>query len=69
MKRPVPRFSLTREEAAASLGMGLTSFEQYVQPEVRVIRKGKLRLIPCADLEKWADRNAARTLPDERQVA
>ena len=29
---PIPRFALTREEAAPSLGMSLDSFERYVQP-------------------------------------
>jgi hypothetical protein len=66
MKRPVPRIALTREEAATSLGMGLTSFETHVQPHVRLIRRGKLRLIPVAELERWAEQNADITLPVER---
>jgi hypothetical protein len=28
---PIPRIALTREEAAAALGIGLDSFERYVQ--------------------------------------
>lgn len=59
---PVPRIALTRAEAAASLGMGVSSFEQYVQPEVRCIRRGSLRLFLVADLERWATENAGLTL-------
>jgi hypothetical protein len=59
---PVPRVTLTREEAAAALGMSLASFEKYVQPHVRMIREGRLRLVPIRDLERWADSAAERTL-------
>lgn len=62
MKRPVPRLALTREEAAQALGMGLTSFTTYVQPHVRIIRRGSLRLIPVAELERWLDANAEAVL-------
>jgi hypothetical protein len=59
---PVPRLSLTRAEAAAALGMGVTSFEQYVQPELRCVWRGSLRLFPVRELERWVDENAARPL-------
>ena len=58
----VPRVALTRAEAASSLGISVDSFERYVQPEIRVIRRGRMRLIPLGDLERWADENAALTL-------
>lgn len=54
----VPRVALSRQEAAASLGMSLDSFERHVQPELRLIRRGKLRLIPLVELERWAIDNA-----------
>ena len=58
------RLALTRAEAAASLGISLDSFERYVQPEIRHIRRGRLRLIPVAELERWLDSNAARVLEE-----
>lgn len=58
---PVPRVAVTREEAASALGMGsVDSFERYVQPHVRIIRRGRLRLVPVAELERWALENAER---------
>jgi hypothetical protein len=69
MKRPVPRIALTREEAAHAIGMSLTSFEQYVQPDLRLIRRGKLRLVPVAELERWCDANAERTLARDERAA
>jgi hypothetical protein len=59
----VPRVALTREEAAASLGMSLDSFERYVQPSIRMIRWGRLRLIPVEELWRWAREEAETTLP------
>ena len=56
--RYVPRVALSRQEAAISLGMSLDSFERHVQPELRLIRRGKLRLVPVAELERWADDSA-----------
>jgi hypothetical protein len=54
----VPRVALSRQEAARSLGMSLDSFERHVQPELKLIRRGKLRLIPLVELERWAIENA-----------
>lgn len=59
---PVPRLGLTREEAAASIGMSIDSFEKYVQPSIRIVRLGSMRLIRVADLDAWLDRNAAVTV-------
>ena len=50
--------TLTKAEAATALSMSIDSFERYVQPHVRCIRKGRLRLFPIAELERWADENA-----------
>ncbi len=60
---PVPLIALTREQAAAALSMSLDSFERYVQPEVRMIRRGRLWRVPVAELERWADAEAGRTIP------
>ena len=57
--------ALTRVEAAVALGMSLDSFERYVQREVRLIRRGRMRVIPVSELEAWLDRNAERVLEDE----
>ena len=56
------RLALTRAEAAAAIGVSVDSFERYVQPELRLVRAGRLRLVPVSELERWLDRNAERTL-------
>jgi hypothetical protein len=60
---PIPRVALTRSEAAAALAMSVDSFERWVQPHVRVIRLGRMVLVPVRELERFADDVAERTLP------
>jgi hypothetical protein len=57
---PVQRIAVTREEAAASVGVSLSHFERHIQPELRLIYSGKARLVPIRELEAWADRSATR---------
>ncbi len=64
-QRTVPRIALNREEAAAALGMSLDSFERHVQHEVQLIRRGRMRLVPVQELERWAQENAERPLAEE----
>jgi hypothetical protein len=56
----VKRLLLTRREAAASLGMSLRHFQRHVQPYVRCVYSGQLRLYRLRDLERWADAEACR---------
>lgn len=58
----VPRFALTLEEAAHSLGMSVDSYDKHVRPHVKTIRKGKLVLTPTWELERWATENADTAL-------
>jgi hypothetical protein len=59
----VPRVALSRDEAAASLGMSLDSFERHVQPDLKVIRRGRLVRIAVLELERWAQDEGEKVLP------
>jgi hypothetical protein len=59
---PIPRLALDRNEAAAALGMSLDSFERHVQPTVRMVRLGRMRLVPISELERWLGDHAERTI-------
>ena len=48
-----PRLALSRSEAAAALGVSLRHFQRHVQPHLRCIHSGQLRLYPVAELERW----------------
>jgi hypothetical protein len=49
---------LTRKEAAATLGMSLRHFQRHVQPFVRCVYSGQLRLYRIRDLERWVEAEA-----------
>ena len=59
------RLALTRAEAAETLGMSLDSFERYVQAEVRLVRRGRIRLVPVGELERWLAENAERPMAEQ----
>jgi hypothetical protein len=60
--RAIPRVTLTKVEAAEALGISVDSFERHVQPELRLIRRGRMRLVPMRELQRWASENASFTL-------
>lgn len=52
------RLTLTRDEAAAMLGVSLSHFKRHVQPHLPCVYSGQLRLFRPADLERWVDDQA-----------
>jgi hypothetical protein len=54
----VPPIALNKADAAMALSMSIDSLERHVIPSVRVIRRGRLVLIPMAELRRWASDNA-----------
>jgi excisionase family DNA binding protein len=58
----MPRLALTKREAAAALGVSIDSFERHVQPELRVVRRGRLRLFALTEIERWLRENGAKTI-------
>jgi hypothetical protein len=45
------RLAVTRAEAARALGVSINSFERHMQPELKIVRRRKLRLIPVREIE------------------
>lgn len=58
----IPRIALTPPEAAAAIGVGPDFFEENVAPELRLIRRGRKRLVPVTELERWVAESASRPL-------
>ena len=44
------RLALTRQEAAAALGVSVDAFDDHVAHELKCARRGRLRLYPLAEL-------------------
>ena len=72
LPRPEPdrgrpgRLAITKAEAADSLGVSVDFLERHVMPELRVVRRGRRRLIPLGELERWLDENAEPALAPRR---
>ena len=62
----IPRIALTPPEAAAAIGVGPDFFDAEVAPELRLIRRGRKRLVPVTELERWTRESAA--VPVGREV-
>ncbi len=58
----IPRIALTPAEAAAAIGVGPDFFNANVAPELRLIRRGRKRLVPVTELERWTTENARRAI-------
>lgn len=57
--------AVSREEAAAALGMSLTTFEETVQKHIGLIPCGRRRLVPVAELRRWAEQNTDRPMTEQ----
>jgi excisionase family DNA binding protein len=58
------RITLSPAEAAAALGVSRDFFDKHIGPELRIVRRGRLKLIPVKELERWVEREAALTWDD-----
>ena len=65
-RQPDIRLALSKPDAAAALDISVNSFERHVQPELRVVRRGKLRLFAVAELERWLRENSERVFEERR---
>jgi len=65
---PSQRLALTPDEAAAAVGVSRDFFDEHIAGELRIVRRGRRRLVPIRELERWLEESAALTLgSDERR--
>lgn len=58
----VPRLALSVSEACESLGVSWDTWRRYIQPDVKLVRLGRRKLIPTTELQAWLDRHSERVL-------
>lgn len=54
---PAPRLLLTREQAAAALGISLDTFKRHVEPHLAFVVIGRRKQVPMAEIERWVELN------------
>jgi len=62
----IPRLALSPAEAAAAIGVSRDFLDEHVLPELRIVRRGRRKLIPTRELERWLASEAALTVGGER---
>jgi hypothetical protein len=55
--------------ACQLLGCSWDFWAEHVAPEVRIVRRGRRKLVPVAELELWIDKNASAVLDGRRRAA
>jgi excisionase family DNA binding protein len=57
-KPVVSPLALTVEQAAAALSVSYDTWHEQIEPDVRIVRLGRRKLVPVTELQAWLDRNA-----------
>src|SRR3954452_9295334 len=58
------KLALTRQECADALGVSLRTFARTIQPELPVVRRGSILLVPRGSVELWLAETASRVSDD-----
>jgi hypothetical protein len=66
-KDQIVRLALNPRQAAGALGVSLAHFKRHIQPEVRCVYSGRVRLYRINELERWLRDNEAPTVHDQRR--
>lgn len=61
----IPRIALTPSEAAAAIGVGPDFFDENVAPQLRLIRRGRKRLVPVRELERWVTESSEEPMMEQ----
>lgn len=56
--RNVPVLALSKQEAARALGVSVNFFDQEIAHELKMVRRGRRRLVPVAEIERWLEHEA-----------
>jgi excisionase family DNA binding protein len=60
--RNAPRLALSPAEAAAVLGVSRDFFDKHIASELRMVRRGRRKLVPVRELERWLEHAASLLL-------
>lgn len=51
----IPRLALSVDEACAALGVSWHFWHEHIAAEVRMVRRGRRRLVAVSELQRWLD--------------
>jgi excisionase family DNA binding protein len=53
VKPTTPALALSVEQACQALGVSWDTWRAHIEPEIRLVRLGRRKLVPVAELERW----------------
>ncbi len=57
-KQNAAALALSVEQACEALGVSWDTWRAHIEPDVRLVRVGRRKLIPVSELQAWLDRHA-----------
>ena len=63
-----PKLALNQQDAAEALGVSPDFFRQHLRHEIRCVRRGRRRLYPISELQRWLDGDASRAVSNSTTV-
>lgn len=54
------RLAFNKTEAATALGVSVDFFDEHIAGELRCVRRGRRRLYPLSELNRWLEQSAER---------
>jgi hypothetical protein len=61
----LPVLAMSIEEARAAIGISWDLWNEYVAPEVKIVRLGRKKLVPVAELQRFLAEHAERAFDDD----
>jgi hypothetical protein len=58
----VPRLALSVREACEALGVSWSFWREHIEPDVKVVRRGRRKLVAVTELQRWLDENGELVL-------
>jgi excisionase family DNA binding protein len=58
VKPTTPVLALTVEQACAALSVSWDTWRSSIEPEIRLVRLGRRKLVPVTELQRWLDEHA-----------
>jgi hypothetical protein len=61
-KPRTPALALNVEQACAALAVSHDTWKDHIEPDVRIVRVGRRKVIPVTELQRYLDEHAERAI-------
>lgn len=61
-RRRIPTLAVSITEACEALGISHAYWQEHVAGEIKIVRRGRRKMVAIVELQAWLDANGERTL-------